>query len=172
MSRPRWGLARKVVMSRHTHRSPSRHHLSSRLAQRVQHGFTLIEVLIVIAIIAILASVALPSYTAYLQRSRVPAGLDTLQSYFTRMEQRFQDSGSYANEAGTGCAVAEPTLQNYTISCTLSGTTGYTATATGSGTLSGYSYTIDSNGTRKTTGHPKGAPSADCWSIRGGSCDA
>jgi type IV pilus assembly protein PilE len=169
MSRPRWGLARKVAMSRHTHRTPSRQRLGSRLAQRAQHGFTLIEVLIVIAIIAILASVALPSYTAYLQRSRVPAGLDGLQSYFTRMEQRFQDSGSYAS--GSDCAVAVPTIQNYTISCAIT-STGYTATASGTGTLSGYTYTIDSNGTRKTTGHPKGAPSADCWSIRGGSCDA
>ncbi len=134
-----------------------------------QRGFTLIEVLITVAIVAILASIAMPSYTAYIQRSRVPAGLDALQSYFTRMEQRFQDSGSYAN--GDVCAVALPTAQNYTLSCVTSGST-YTATATGTGTLSGYSYTINSTGTRNTTAHPKGAPSGNCGSSRGASCDA
>lgn len=135
-----------------------------------QRGFTLIELLIAIAIVAILAAVALPSYTAYLQRSRVPAGLDALQSYFTRMEQRFQDSGNYAN--GSACAVTLPTAQNYSFGCVLSGGgTGYTLTATGSGSLAGYSYTINSTGARATTSHPKGAV-ANCWSIRGSVCDA
>ena len=87
-------------------------------------GFTLIEVLIVVAIIAILASVAMPAYTAYLQRSRVPAGLDALQSYFTRMEQRFQDSGSYERTVGGAsvCAIDAPVgVQNYTITCVIAG---------------------------------------------------
>ena len=132
-------------------------------------GFTLIEVLIVIAIVAILTSIALPSYSAYIKRSKVPAGLDALQSYFTRMEQRFQDSGSYA--VATACAIGLPTVQNYTFSCTVVGST-YTATATGTGTLTGYAYTINSSGTRATTAHPKGLPVDSCWTIRGGSCDA
>lgn len=142
-----------------------------RPVRALQHGFTLIEILIAIAIVAILTSVAMPSYTAYLQRSRVPAGLDALQAYFTRMEQRFQDSGSYA--AGAACALAVPTAKNYSISCTLTGGgTGYTATATGSGTLAGFVYTIDSTGARATTAHPKGVPAGACWSIKGTQCDA
>lgn len=136
-----------------------------------QHGFTLIEVMVTVAIVAILASVAMPAYTAYIQRSRVPAGLDALQSYFTRMEQRFQDSGNYANAAA--CAVAVPVVQNYVISCVVdpAGAT-YVATATGSGTLSGYAYTINSTGTRTTAAHPKGLPPGNCWSIKGAACDA
>lgn len=136
-----------------------------------RRGFTLIEVMVTVAIVAILASIAMPAYTAYIQRSRVPAGLDALQSYFTRMEQRFQDVGSYANAAA--CAVALPVVQNFTVSCVISGGgTGYTATATGSGTLAGYSYTINSTGTRTTAAHPKGLPAGNCWTIKGKSCDA
>ena len=139
--------------------------------RRAAQGFTLIEVLIVVAIVAILGSVAMPSFMAYIQRSKVPAGLDALQSYFTRMEQRFQDSGNYAN--GAACALAVPTVSNYTVTCVLSGGgTGYTATATGTGMLSGYAYTINSNGQRNTTAHPKGTPAGNCWSIKGKSCDA
>jgi type IV pilus assembly protein PilE len=136
-----------------------------------QRGFTLVEVMVTVAIVAILASIAMPAYTAYIQRSRVPAGLDALQSYFTRMEQRFQDSGNYANAAA--CAVAVPVVQNYVISCVVvPGGATYVARATGTGTLSGYVYTIDSNGTRTTAGHPKGLPPGNCWSIKGVSCDA
>lgn len=153
-------------------------HLRFPLAMRrtTARGFTLIEVLIVVAIVAILASVAMPAYTAYLQRARVPAGLDALQSYFTRMEQRFQDAGTYARTvAGADvCAIDPPAgVQNYTITCALvGGGTGYTATATGSGSLAGYAYTINSTGTRVTTAHPKGAPGGNCWSIKGATCDA
>ena len=71
-------------------------------------GFTLIELMVTVAVVAILASIALPSYSAYLQRSRVPAALDGLSSYATRMEQRYQDVGNYAT--GTACAVAVMSL--------------------------------------------------------------
>lgn len=134
-------------------------------------GFTLIELMVAMAIVAILASVALPSYNNYVQRSRVPAALEALSSYATRMEQRFQDGGTYA--AAGACAVAVPTATNFTVSCAISGGgTGYTATATGTGQMSGYTYTINHQGARNTTAHPKGTPGSACWSIRGGTCDS
>ncbi len=133
-------------------------------------GFTLIELMVTVAIVAILSSVALPSYTAYIQRSRVPTALDNLSAYFTRMEQRYQDSGNYAN--GAACGAALPTVDRFTLSCALSNAgQGFTATATGSGTLAGYTYTIDHQGVRRTTAHPKGVPATACWTTRGTSCD-
>lgn len=137
----------------------------------IQRGFTLVEVMVTVGIVAILGSIAMPSYQAYLQRSRVPAGLDALSAYFTRMEQRYQDTGNYAN--GSACGVALPSAANYTVTCALSNSgQGYTATATGAGPLSGYTYTINHAGARNTTAHPKGTPATACWSIRGKSCDA
>ena len=134
-------------------------------------GFTLIEVMITVAIVAILASIALPSYSAYLQRSRVPPALDALSAVATRLEQRYQDTGSYAD--GAACGLAMPTVENFTLACALSdGGQGFALTATGGGRMSGYTYTIDHRGVRATTAHPKGVPATSCWSIRGATCDA
>jgi type IV pilus assembly protein PilE len=126
--------------------------------------------MVVVAITAILASVSMPAYTAYVQRSRVPPALVALLSYQVRMEQRFQDMNSYAN--GDACAIAAPAVAGFTVTCALSGDgSGYTATASGTGAMAGYKYTINDLGTRVTVAHPRGVPSDNCWSIRGATCE-
>ena len=138
-----------------------------------QRGFTLIELMVAVAVVAILAAVALPAYTRYVQRSRVPVGLDALSSFAVRMEQYYQDTGSYATVDGKSCGVKAPdAVENYTVTCALDVDKGFTATATGSGMLTRYVYTIDGAGTRVTKDHPIAKPSRDCWSIRGSICDA
>lgn len=140
------------------------------MQQSSHRGFTLIELMIAVAVVAILAAVALPSYSEYIKRSRVPVGLDAMSAYAIRMEQYYQDNAGYGSAA---CALAVPSgVDNFSFSCVLTGTTQYTLSATGSGRLSGYGYSIDHAGTRKTVAHPKGAPSANCWSIKGATCDA
>jgi type IV pilus assembly protein PilE len=139
------------------------------MARNDARGFTLIELMIAVAIAAVLMAVALPSYQSYTLRSRVPVALDALSAYQTRMEQRYQDVGNYAN--GAACWASVPTVSNFTVSCEiLSSGQGFTATATGSGSMSGYAYTINHAGARVTTAHPKGAVST-CWSTRGSTCD-
>jgi type IV pilus assembly protein PilE len=132
---------------------------------RAEGGFTLIELMVAVAIAAILSAIALPAYMAYVQRARVPPALDALSSYHVRMEQRFQDVGSYS------CALVAPAASHFTISCSLSAG-GFTASAVGSGPMTGYEYRINESGTRTTHAHPKGKPAGSCWSIKGQTCDA
>ncbi|MBI5255592.1 MAG: prepilin-type N-terminal cleavage/methylation domain-containing protein [Burkholderiales bacterium] len=133
-------------------------------------GFTLLELMITVAVVAMLTAIALPAYTAYITRSRVPAALDALSAYASRMEQTYQDVGNYGV---ANCTPTLPTATNFTVSCSITnGGQGYTATATGSGTMTGYTYSIDNTGTRRTVAHPKGTPPANCWSLKGAKCDS
>lgn len=61
-----------------------------------QQGFTLIEVMITVAIVAILAAVALPSYNEYVRRGHRAEAKNTLQAIAQRLEQNYTLSGSYA----------------------------------------------------------------------------
>lgn len=133
---------------------------------RTARGFTLIEVMITVAIVAILSAIALPAYTSYVQRSRVPPALDALSALATNMELRFQDAGAYT------CPGTMPAAGDFAITCSVTGGgQGFTATATGSGRVAGFTYTINHQGVRATTAHPKGVPATSCWSMKGSTCD-
>ncbi|NRF66141.1 prepilin-type N-terminal cleavage/methylation domain-containing protein [Aquincola sp. S2] len=134
-------------------------------------GFTLIEIMITIAILAIITSIAMPSYTAYVMRSRVPAALDVLSGYTTKMELAYQDSGRYGT-AATGCTAVIASVPEFNATCVLADATGqaYTATMTGHGKMAGYTYSINQIGARVTSAHPKGS-NATCWTMKGGACD-
>ena len=140
------------------------------IAVQKEHGFTLIELMVTVAIVGVLASIALPSYSAYIFRSKIPVGLDTLASYQARMEQSYQDTGNYGS---TACASALSSVANFTLACTLSNAgQGFTASVTGTGPLDGVAYSVDQDGTRVTLAHPQGIPATSCWTIRGGTCDS
>ena len=134
------------------------------------HGFTLIELMVAMAVAAILAAVALPSYTQYVQRSRVPPALDGLSALAVRMEQGFQDAGQYT------CPNPLPTVANFTLDCAVStiagrAAAGFTANAVGTGPMLNYQYRINYQGVRTTVSHPKGVPAQVCWTTRGSTCD-
>ncbi len=126
--------------------------INSRLPQK-QSGFTLIEVMIVVAILAILMAVAVPNYVDYMRRGALADMLSELQDVKLRMEQRFGDNRDYASTSDTTkCAVADVTKTNYALSCVLTNASqGFTYTATGSGTIAGFSYTTNEAGTKATT---------------------
>ena len=70
-----------------------------------QKGFTLIELMIVVAIIGILAAIAIPQYQNYVGRANVAAAVQTLSSNKTGLENYVMENGFFPN--GTSEAVVE-----------------------------------------------------------------
>jgi len=66
------------------------------MKQSVQKGFTLIELMIVVAIIGILAALAIPAYTDYTIKSRVSEGASLVGSWKTAMEVYWSENGTLA----------------------------------------------------------------------------
>ncbi len=137
-----------------------------------RRGFTLIELMVAVAVLAILAAVAMPSYKDYVLRGKLVDGPNALAAMRARMEQYYQDNRTYV---GGPCASAS-TAGVFTVGCRTVTATAYNVTATGSGLASDFTYTIDQNGNEATTSLPSdwgGVPAGGyaCWvTRRGASC--
>jgi type IV pilus assembly protein PilE len=129
-------------------------------------GFTLIEMMVVVAIVAILLKIAIPSYQRYVQRGDVVEATQALAQYRVQMEQYYQDNNSYAN--GANCGATIPALINFTLTCALNGGQAYTATATGNGgtLVSAFTYTITQANVQATVATAWGSTSTTSWIIR------
>lgn len=142
-----------------------------------QHGVTLLELMVVAAIIAMLSSVAYPSYMRYVVNSKRTAATSALMRVADRQQQFFMDNKTYANDMtdlgfgadpyvitddGSSAAAGDPESV-YSISLANVAATTYTITAAPlHGQLSRDtkcgSLTLDQAGTR---GSSTGAD--DCW---------
>jgi type IV pilus assembly protein PilE len=150
----------------------------------IQQGFTLIEIMIAVAIIGILAAVAIPQYTQYVTTSRITQATTGLSEMRLKMEQYFQDNRSYTNATaalqpcrpnGSASIAALPAnTQFFEFTCPVLNPDSYEVRATGvaGSPMAGFTFTLTQNAgggppVRATlTPLPPGwnaANAATCW---------
>ncbi len=143
-------------------------------------GFTLIELMIAVAIVGILASIAIPSYTSYVQRSKRTEAMVALMQVAQMQEKFYSQNLRYADSRATlgVSANTENDLYAITIAGTKSGggvctntvdnaCITYTATATAKSTASQYqdtdcrAFTLTNTGLKAST--DSGGNASACW---------
>lgn len=134
-------------------------------------GFTLIEILTALVIIAILAAVAMPAYSSYMRKARIHEAFASLLAFHSQEDLFWTNNHSYGQtNCGVGALPTGSTYFSYVCNLNNSGQ-GYLVTAKGQGKLLNYNYTIDQAGQRVTIDFPgvSGLP-ASCWLDAPGSC--
>lgn len=134
---------------------------------KVQNGFTLMELMIVVAIVGILSAIALPAYTDYVRQGKLTEAFSELAAMRVKLEQHYQDNRTYEGGCEAGTVAPLPTGSTYfTYSCPTRTATAFTVQAIGiaSRGTGGFTYTIDQNNAKSTVSLPTGWTSqAGCW---------
>ena len=151
-------------------------------AARRQAGFTLLELMVVVAIIGILAAIATPMYGDYVRRSKIIDATTAMGDMRTEMEKWFMDNRTYLDGGVCHVQVLVPPgkLISYNanagshftagVACTA---TTYTLTMTGkpAEAMGAFVYTLNERNDKATPSTAWGATSLTCWVLKkDGSC--
>lgn len=136
-------------------------------------GFSLIELMIVVAIIGIIAAIALPGYSEYVRRGKAAEATSTLADLKNKMEQYYQDNRTYEDvgDLTAPCAPAEGTVKYFIYSCTTQSVDEFTLNASSIDDIDmdGFNFTINQAGEKTSTF--SGSAEAACWlNSKTGSC--
>jgi prepilin-type N-terminal cleavage/methylation domain-containing protein len=149
----------------------------SRMRHGRSKGFTLVELMITVAIVAILAAIAIPNYRDYVIRGQLVDATQGLSAVRANMERYFQDNRTYLPIGAftPPCAAALVAYGKFNINCPPIDATHFTAIAVGAAApLSGFTFTVDQNDNQVTTVAPPapasftGCPTA--WITKTGGC--
>ncbi|MBU1426066.1 MAG: prepilin-type N-terminal cleavage/methylation domain-containing protein [Gammaproteobacteria bacterium] len=132
----------------------------------MQKGFTLAELLIVMAIIGILTAVALPAYQDYVMRGKLIQATAALTDARLKYEQYYQDhDNAYAGAEAIRCPA--PTAY-FVFACPAPVGDTYVITAVGAGDMAGFTYSINESNVRSTQATVWGKTSGTCWITKSG----
>ena len=122
--------------------------------------------MITVAIVAILAAVAIPNYSAYVKRGKAAEATSTLALLKNRMEQYYQDNKTYLDSGAlvAPCSPQAGTTKYFTYDCAAQQTVSQftlTATPVANQGVDNFSFTINEAGNK--TSIFDGSASANCW---------
>ncbi|MBF5005269.1 type IV pilin protein [Diaphorobacter caeni] len=129
-------------------------------------GFTLIEMLIVLLVIAILAAVALPSYRQFIARGHRAEAKAALLNVVQWMERAHTANGEYPIGPPTALMLQALKPPHYTLSLQPSTASDFTVIATRADAMLGDAcgdLTLTHTGTRSATGHSVNNVARQCW---------
>lgn len=137
--------------------------------KHTQRGFTLIELMVVVAIVAILAAVAIPNYRNHIIKTNRAAAESFMLQVANRQEQYMLDARTYATTLGAGglnLNVPADVQTNYTVTISAATNTAYTIQAVPNNPPQNdvlcQTLTLDSTGLKGVSGGATGTPGV-CW---------